>query len=231
MVEIICAALTASILTSVLFIVTLRKIGKQNEQLALDLETMKKNEAQHQIDKAKSNNAIEIDFLEKIKNTKNSSYKEGFDQGVIAERQKHELEIQRINLNHEEKINLARKQAEQNGYDKAKKEIGSISDKFHVDVRPYVNIEKDNGIIWDTFRTQVGYQHQLYIEGIPVFTPHVIIERTEEVSEVNKEHRDLLIKSAKELTLAFIQSQSRFALASSVIKVAPEAKVVESTKS
>ena len=48
----------------------------------------------------------------------------------------------------------------------------------------------------DDFRSEIGYQYQLLVNGIPAFQPHVIIEQSEEIAAVDKETVNNLIMLA-----------------------------------
>ena len=70
---------------------------------------------------------------------------------------------------------------------------------FSVQISPLVRIVEDKGLFSSEFKTEVGYQYQLLINGIPAFQPHVLIERNEVRKEVNEERIDELIKVAKQI--------------------------------
>lgn len=82
-----------------------------------------------------------------------------------------------------------------------------IEQQIYVVVRPYVEIETEKGIIYDTHQSNAGYQYQLMINGIPVFQPHIIIENKETLKEVNQERLDKLLAVAEELASQAIHAQ------------------------
>ncbi len=87
------------------------------------------------------------------------------------------------------------------------KKQAEIEQQFCVLVRPYVEIETEKGIIYDTHKSSSGYQYQLMVNGIPVFQPHIIIEKTEEIKEVNEQRVEKLLFMAEQLANEAINAQ------------------------
>ena len=159
------------------------------------------NEHQKQIHRLeaehlKANNQMEIEqhSLAKIEREKN--FNEGFEHGVASSQKDHLIEITNLRAAHREELSLREAMAEKKGREVAKLEHEAQVKAFGIEIRPYVKIEKDSGVIWDTHRSYTGYQYQLLVNGIPAFQPHVVLEHSEEIKEVDKQMVADLVKLA-----------------------------------
>lgn len=149
-------------------------------------------EAEH----LKARNALEIEHHEFSKRIKEQYYSEGYDHGIAASKKDHLVEITNIRSAHREELAKREAEAEQKGRSIAKMEHEAQVKAFGVEIRPYVRIEKDVGIIKDEHKSFTGYQYQLLVNGIPAFQPHVVVEHTEEFKEVDKQTVAELLKLA-----------------------------------
>jgi hypothetical protein len=149
-------------------------------------------EAEH----IKSKNCLEIEHHESLKKSKEQSYKEGYELGLASAYKDHLVEITNIKSAHREELAIKEADAEKRGRAIAKIEHEAQVKAFGVEIRPYVKIEKDAGMIWDEHKSYTGYQYQLLVNGIPAFQPHVVIEHTEELKSVDKQVIAELIKLA-----------------------------------
>jgi hypothetical protein len=71
---------------------------------------------------------------------------------------------------------------------------------------PYENVEGDDGWVVDDRLAEIGYQYQLFIKGIPCFTPHAVITKRVHKKEVNQEKLAGLRKDVESL-LSTVASQ------------------------
>lgn len=144
----------------------------------------------------KSKNCLEIEHHELLKKSKEQSYKEGYEVGLAANYKDHLIEITNIRSAHREELAKKEAEAEKKGRAIAKMEHEAQVKAFGVEIKPYVKIEKDSGVIWDNHKSYTGYQYQLLVNGIPAFQPHVVIEHSEDLKTVDKQIIAELIKLA-----------------------------------
>ena len=159
------------------------------------------NEHQKQIHRLeaehlKANNQMEIEQQSLAKIEREKNFNEGFEHGVASSQKDHLIEITNLRAAHREELSLREAMAEKKGREVAKLEHEAQVKAFGIEIRPYVKIEKDSGVIWDTHRSYTGYQYQLLVNGIPAFQPHVVLEHSEEIKEVDKQMVADLVKLA-----------------------------------
>ena len=78
---------------------------------------------------------------------------------------------------------------------------------FSIQVRPYVSKILDEGIFSTKVSVKVGYQHQLFICGIPCFDPHLAIEQEYETKKIDEEKIERLTLKALKLAEAAISAK------------------------
>lgn len=78
----------------------------------------------------------------------------------------------------------------------ARRDFEAQASLFAVAVKPYVKVLSDDGLFSSSHESQIGYQYQLLINGIPAFQPHIVIESTESTKTFNDEKLKELIKLA-----------------------------------
>lgn len=159
------------------------------------------NEHQKQIHRIeashlKAKNDLELEHHSLAKRARDEHYNEGFQHGIASSQKDHLIEITNIRAAHREELANREAEAEQRGRTVAKLEHEAQVKAFGVEIRPYVKIEKDAGVIWDSHKSYTGYQYQLLVNGIPAFQPHVVIEHSEEIKKVDKELIAELVKLA-----------------------------------
>jgi hypothetical protein len=64
--------------------------------------------------------------------------------------------------------------------DEARRELSIVA-------YPFENVEGDDGWVVDDRLAEIGYRYQLFIKGIPCFTPHTVITQRVQKKEVNPE--------------------------------------------
>lgn len=64
--------------------------------------------------------------------------------------------------------------------DEARRELSIVA-------YPFEKVEGDDGWVVDDRLAEIGYQYQLFIKGIPCFTPHTVITKRVQKKEVNQE--------------------------------------------
>lgn len=144
-----------------------------------------------------SRNKLEMSHHEKEKSLRDNLNKEAYDLGVASCKKDHQIEIANLRSEYRELINNQVKEAEERAKTLAKLEFEAQAKAFSVSIRPYVRVEKDSGIIFDDHKSYTGYQYQLLVNGIPAFQPHIVIEKTEEIKQADKETILHLVKIAE----------------------------------
>jgi hypothetical protein len=99
-------------------------------------------------------------------------------------------------LRHQQRLDAARRDAARVSREVLRPDAEPRTRIFSVLMRPYVKIEQEAGLIWDTHHARVGYQYQLLVNGIPVYEPHVVVTERREVKEMDKEKVAELLKAA-----------------------------------
>jgi|SRR5690554_2332569 len=144
----------------------------------------------------KARNLLELEHHESTKSQREKLFQEGFESGLRSSQKDHMIEITKLQSFHRDDVVKKEKEAAEKAYKIAKAEIETQTKAFSVEIRPYVKIEKDDGLIWDNHKSYTGYQYQLLVNGIPAFQPHVVIEHSEEISKVDKEMVNQLVQAA-----------------------------------
>ena len=144
-------------------------------------------------------NRIEMAHLENIKEAKKAAFEEGRQLGVTEGERDHLSKIMALQAEFAVKLQEERESSASDAREQLRAEYELQSKLFSVQISPLVRIVEDKGLFSSEFKTEVGYQYQLLINGIPAFQPHVLIERNEVRKEVNEERIDELIKVAKQI--------------------------------
>lgn len=166
---------------------------------ALEAEANEHQKQLHKLEAAhlKAKNDLELEHHSLAKRAREEHYNEGFQHGVTSSQKDHLIEITNLRAAHREELAQREAEAEKRGRSMAKLEHEAQVKAFGVEIRPYVKIEKDIGVIWDNHKSHTGYQYQLLVNGIPAFQPHVVVEHSEEIRQVDKEMVAELVKLAQ----------------------------------
>lgn len=71
---------------------------------------------------------------------------------------------------------------------------GQRATEYKIAVSPFKDIYVDKGFFIDDEYIAIGYQYQLFVNGIPCFEPHITIIESMLVKELNREKLDYIIK-------------------------------------
>jgi hypothetical protein len=203
-VESIAALVGAGIGSAVMAAIALHFIySKKASAAAMRITTLEAEASEHQKEihrleatHLRAMNETELEHHSRIKQAREEHYNEGFQHGVASSQKDHLIEITNLRAAHREELAEREAQAERDGRAVAKLEHEAQVKAFGVEIRPYVRIEKDVGVIWDSHKSYTGYQYQLLVNGIPAFQPHVVVEHSEEIKEVDKQMVAELLKIA-----------------------------------
>lgn len=165
---------------------------------ALEAEANEHQKQLHRLEATnlKAKNDLELEHYSLAKRARDEHYNEGLQHGVASSQKDHLIEMTNLRAAHREEIAQREAEAEKRGRAVAKLEHEAQVKAFGVEIRPYVKIEKDVGVIWDSHKSYTGYQYQLLVNGIPAFQPHVVVEHSEEIKEVDKAMIAELVKLA-----------------------------------
>jgi hypothetical protein len=199
------AALTGAAIGSAVLVTIVLSFfyTKKTSVAAMRIAALEANANEHQKEihrleaahlKAKNDHELEHHSL--AYRAREEHYTEGFQHGVASSQKDHLIEITNLRATHREELAEREAQAEKHGRAVAKLEHEAQVKAFGVEIRPYVKIEKDVGVIWDRHKSYTGYQYQLLVNGIPAFQPHVVVEHSEEIKEVDKQMVADLVKLA-----------------------------------
>lgn len=142
-------------------------------------------------------NVIEIRHSELTRVAREQAFEQGRLQGLGERTAEHANEIEKQRLELLAKVESMKEAAASEARERLRAEYELQSKLFTVAISPYVKIGDKRGILSKEHETLIGYQYQLLINGIPAFTPHVVIERTEIRKEINEKVEALLIDSAQ----------------------------------
>ena len=180
------------------FIYTKKTSASAMRIAALEAEANEHQKELHRLEAAhlRAKNDLELEHHSLAKHAREEHYNEGFQHGVASSQKDHLIEITNLRAAHREELAEREAEAEKRGRAVAKLEHEAQVKAFGVEIRPYVKIEKDVGIIWDSHKSYTGYQYQLLVNGIPAFQPHVVVEHSAEIKEVDKQMVAELVKLA-----------------------------------
>lgn len=173
-----------------------RSLDQKIRELDTQINEHQKSVHRLEADHLKSRNSLEIEHHELSKKLRDQHYTEGYQYGLAANQKDHLIEITNLRSIHRDEMAQREIEAEHKGRAIAKMEHEAQVKAFSVEIRPYVKIEKDTGVIWDDHKSYTGYQYQLLVNGIPAFQPHVVIESSEEIKSVDKQTISELLKLA-----------------------------------
>lgn len=180
----------AVLATVVLSMVYTKKISAASGRItALEAEANEHQKQLHRLEAAhlKAKNDLELEHHSLAKAARDKHYSEGFQHGAASSQKDHLIEVTNLRAAHREELAQREADADKSGRAAAKLEHEAQVKAFGVEIRPYVRIEKDVGVIWNSHRSYTGYQYQLLVNGIPAFQPHVVVEHSEELKEVDKQ--------------------------------------------
>lgn len=131
-----------------------------------------------------------------------------FEEGKMQARAEHELEVSmRLAEQRSEllaRLQSEREQAANEARERLRAEYELQTKLFSVKISPYVQLLTDNGIFKDSYEARAGYQYQLLVNGIPVFQPHVLIERHEKIEQIDQQIKDRWLSIAQTLAEAAV---------------------------
>ncbi len=125
---------------------------------------------------------------------------------LIKHRDEHRLILATQENEAREKLRAAEVIAFNDGVRQSELRNSNYSAGFTVQVRPYVEKIRKEGIIFDDMYSAVGFQYQLLVNGIPCFQPHVVIEQKYDETEVNDERLKFLTEQAIKVAQLAIQA-------------------------
>lgn len=195
------AVVLAVLITAVIsFLVINTFLIKKKEDKYLKMES-KTHEMEKQIHLNETKfleqkNTAEIIHRSEQKILRDSVRKEGYEHGLAEGKKDHLIEITNLKAEHRVNVVEERARAAVEARTSALAEFELQNKLFSVTIKPYVSVEKINGYIWDEYKSETGYQYQLLINGIPAFQPHVVIESSEKLKEVNEEKMKVLLECA-----------------------------------
>ncbi|MGL4888452.1 MAG: hypothetical protein ACRC4V_19320 [Aeromonas veronii] len=196
LIAIILSIITTAIIFMFIFSKKTKNAAIKNQELDAIINEHKKSMHLLEAEHINSKNNLEIAHHDLLKKSKEQAHQQGYELGITAANKDHLLEITNIKSAHREELARQEAEAEKKGRAIAKMEHEAQVKAFGVEIKPYVKIEKDAGVIWDEHKSYTGYQYQLLVNGIPAFQPHIIIEHTEELKNVDKQVISELIKLA-----------------------------------
>jgi hypothetical protein len=209
------AGLTAILLAaSVIYNFIQAKATKDNARLSVDTLNESRarcSELEKRIQDAERGRLadrirLEDEQHELLKSDKAKAYEEGRELGRVEQRKEHIEELTRLHQEYARKVSDEVERVVAETRDKVRSEYELQSKMFSVQISPYVQITEDKGLIKSSYATEVGYQYQLLVNGIPVFQPHVITERSEIRKEVSPERVKELATHATELATKAIET-------------------------
>jgi hypothetical protein len=206
--ETLLIGLISASLTLILTILFQRHFNKQHQaeirQRDEQIQLLEKQTHQKERDFLEERNRTELANLETIKEAKKIAFEEGRQRGVTEGDAAHLTKVMALQAEFAEKLQTEREKAGSEARERLRAEYELQSKLFSVQISPLVRITENKGLFSSECQSDVGYQYQLLINGIPAFQPHVIVERSETRKEVNEENVKELLGSAKQIAEAAI---------------------------
>lgn len=194
-------ALVSIILTGLIAAIFWRKsvsgLEKERSELIFNLRETEKRHHLAGLDFLEKRNEIEVAHSDAVKKARSIAYEEGrlFGRSESNANHVNNLAEQRQELL--DKCEREKTQAVDEARNQAQVEYEYQSKLFSVKISPYVSVEDDKKLFRHLFRTKTGYQYQLLVNGIPAFSPHIVIEQIETKGAINPEVERLLLKAAE----------------------------------
>jgi hypothetical protein len=140
----------ASIVLS--FIYARHSLNASMRIAALEAEANEHQKQLHRLEAThlKAKNDLELEHHNLAKRAREEHYKEGLQHGVASSQKDHLIEITNLRAAHRDELAQREAEAEKRGRAVAKLEHEAQVKAFGVEIRPYVKIEKDVGVIWDS---------------------------------------------------------------------------------
>lgn len=182
-------------------------LESQKEELLFKVRELEKSIHMLEAGNLEAKNQLQSSHYGKEKEIRDNALQEGFENGAASTRKDHQIEMTDLRSQHMQKLREAEAEAEARGKAIAKMEIEAQVKAFSMTIRPYVRIINKSGVFGKSYTSQMGYQYQLMVNGVPAFDPHVIIEKEEEVKEVDQEKvqyfANLALESAKTIAQVY----------------------------
>jgi uncharacterized protein YoxC len=160
------------------------------------LRNLEKEIHQKETNILRERNKFESDLNAKMQESLEQMKQTGVLLGRADAAKDHEIALKELGLAHRESISKERTLAAEEAKAAQKAEFEQQVKLFSVKISPYVSVVKDSGLIFNSCISQIGYQYQLLVNGIPAFAPHITIENTEETREVDKAALEKYIETA-----------------------------------
>lgn len=147
-------------------------------------------------------NKFEADINSEMQASLSKAKQEGVLLGRSDAEKDHKIEIKNLELAHREHISKERAAASEEAKAALRLELEQQVKLFSIKISPFVKIKKGSGWIFNTHLSETGYQYQLLVNGIPALHPHITIERSEEVKELDEAKLQKLLETATTLAKA-----------------------------
>jgi|GEM_PF-5518762 len=163
----------------------------------------KRNSLSTELDSIRSALSSRVGDFNTVLNDKSSEHASE----LASMRDTHRLAVDSLESEWRDKLRAAEEKAFADGFRQAelrneKREMG-----FSVQVRPY--IQKIKGTSWlfqESHRSAVGFQYQLYVNGIPCFQPHVLIDQEFVEETINDARLQWLTEQALKVAQLAVQA-------------------------
>jgi len=195
----VVSAALALVITYFLKKLTSKQHEEEIRQRDIQIQTFEKQLHLKERDFLDKQNRIEMAHLENIKEAKKVAFEEGRQLGLTEGERDHLSKLMTMQAEFAVKLQEEREISASEAREQLRSEYELQSKLFSVQISPLVRIIEDKGLFSSEFKTEVGYQYQLLINGIPAFQPHLLIERSETRKDVNEERIDELTKVAKQI--------------------------------
>ena len=185
-------------------------LESQREELLSKVRELEKAIHMLEAGNLEAKNQLQLSHYDKEKETREKAYQDGFENGVASIRKDHQIEMTDLRSQHMQKLREVGAEAEARGKAVAKMEIETQVKAFGIKISPYLKIVKQSewGGMVKNYKSEMGYQYQLMVNGIPAFSPHIVIERAEEYKEIDEKRIELFSDIALKLSLNVAQIYS-----------------------
>ena len=193
----------------IMFFFNKKQLKMVNSELIDEINKNRQLEKDVHLHEAKfleEKNKLVMENYHILRDAKQKSFDEGYTRGKEDSLKDFLIKKGELDRDYQDKERKVEIESFEMGRKKAQVDFEEHSSAFTVSISPYVIIKTDKGIFSDTYLSEIGYKYQLLVKGIPAFQPHICVEKSEEIKEVNEERIQKLSDLAITLTETAIGS-------------------------
>jgi hypothetical protein len=204
--DIAIAALGSALLVAAVAVVIHRYLTRAAETaVRTQVDATRESERQLHLIKMEhlsDRNEVAVKHAEALTQARAVAFEEGRKQALAEHEAEISMRLAQLRSEMTARIGDERETAANEARERLRAEYELQNKLFSVKISPYVELVTDNGFFKKTHDSKLGYQFQLLVNGIPVFQPHVCVERHERIDVFDEEVKRGLLTIAQGLAEA-----------------------------